>query len=95
MITIRKKQSAPKLWSGTPGTGSTTIEAESWTETYVDGSKVVLNWTAPVVFTNGSYQIYKAGSFLVTVPGSQTSYEDMNVASGTTYEYHVYLVYSS
>lgn len=96
MLTIKKTQSAPKLWSGTPGSSAVTIEAESWTETWVDGSKVILNWTWPGLgdITMATYKIYKGGQFLMTVPATQTSYEDMNVASGLTYTYQVFYNYS-
>lgn len=96
MITIKKKQSA-RMWTGTAGAGGTQVaQAESWTETWVDGSKVVISWTAPIGSFDvpaSNYSIYKNGQFLVSVPATQTSYEDTVVMSGITYTYVVNLNY--
>ncbi len=55
-------------------------------------SFVNLSWSAPI--GNGSsdiisYRIYRNGSLIATVPGTQLWYNDTNVTPGITYAYHV------
>lgn len=96
-ITIKRKQSAPGLYHGTPGSSTRVEVSDLSAEVQLDGKKVTLSWTAPGVPHNAAaslYQIYKAGSFIATVPGTVFTYEDTNVMPGVEYVYQVFLIYN-
>ena len=67
-------------------TAPTNLNTTSVTATQVD-----LAWTASSDNTGvTSYEVYRNGSLLTTVAGSQTTYSDTSVAPGTFYTYGVF-----
>lgn len=73
-----------------------TVEAVSYTETYVDGSRVIVHWATPgVTFLTGVYEIYRDGALIGTAPSGSTSFDDTTVVTSVTYEYRVDFVYMS
>lgn len=96
-ITIRRSRSAPGLYQGGPGSATRIEVSDLSTEVQLDGKKVTLRWSAPNVPFNPSasiYQVYKAGQFINTVPGTTTQYEDTAVMPGVEYVYQVFLIYN-
>lgn len=97
-IIVRKKQSAPGLLHGGPGSRTRVSASNLYTQTSLGPPlSVTLHWSAPSVsynIANSMYQIYKAGSFINTVPATQYSYVDTAVMPGVSYTYQVFLVYN-
>jgi hypothetical protein len=78
--------SSPAASDTQPPTAPTNLQATS-----VTVSKVDLSWS-PSTDNVGvtSYDIYRGGSLLASVPGSQTTYSDTSVAPGTFYTFGVF-----
>lgn len=97
-IVVHKKQSAPGLMHGGPGSRTRVSASNLYTETSLGPPlSVTLHWSAPnVAFNpaNSIYQIYKANSFINTVPATQFYYVDTAVMPGVSYEYSVFLIYN-
>ncbi len=56
---------------------------------------VMLAWQPPAGFIPAGYVVYRDGETLTPTPITVTSYQDITIAAGITYEYHVTAVYAN
>ncbi len=67
-------------------------------DAYGEDGYVLLTWDAPETEGTSSittYRIYRNGTLIAEVPGTQTSYEDKDVIAGVNYTYYVTAVNSA
>jgi len=57
-------------------------------------SQVNLSWTAPILGSPLSYNIFRNGGFLTNVSSFTTTYTDNDVTNGLEYSYYVTVVYA-